>query len=119
MSAAIPALVERLSAAYRQGNLLVLSFDYDGTLAPIVEYPWMALLDQDAEAMKLTVAAGGYALGIGPQAPPAAQYRLPEQAALPAFLESLDAALEKEMTAARVFVEHGGCLVRSPQQMIS
>lgn len=35
--------LERLAAAYRRGSTLALLFDYDGTLAPLVTHPALAL----------------------------------------------------------------------------
>jgi trehalose 6-phosphate phosphatase len=37
-------LVEDLLAEYRAGGHLILLFDYDGTLVPIAEHPWLARL---------------------------------------------------------------------------
>ena len=48
----------------------------------------------DQEALQAVAAEGGYAIGIGPDVPPAAQYRLPDHAALVGFLGELDASLE-------------------------
>ncbi len=36
--------IDRLAAAWRAGNHLVLLFDFDGTLAPLVNRPWLARL---------------------------------------------------------------------------
>lgn len=47
----------------------------------------------DQEAMEVVAALGGYAIGIGADAPGAAQYRLADQATLMAFLGELDALL--------------------------
>ncbi len=49
----------------------------------------------DAEALEEVAVMGGITLGIGPDAPSAAKYRLPNQAALLSFLGNLDASLEK------------------------
>ena len=38
-------ILERLLAAYRRGERLVLVFDYDGTLTPLVAHPRLAQLD--------------------------------------------------------------------------
>ena len=38
-------ILERLLAAYRRGERLVLVFDYDGTLTPLVAHPRLAYLD--------------------------------------------------------------------------
>lgn len=63
----------------------------------------------DAEAMETVVAIDGIALGIGPHAPSAAEYRLPHPTALRAFLSKLDAFLEKRrrryIRSARDYVE--------------
>ncbi len=40
----IPEALERLVNAYRNGDKLVLVFDYDGTLAPLEEHPRLAEL---------------------------------------------------------------------------
>jgi len=48
----------------------------------------------DAEAISEVAAMGGITLGIGPDAPPDAVCRLPDQAALMEFLSELNAALE-------------------------
>lgn len=42
MSNAHNAILKRLSASYAQGQRLVLVFDYDGTLTPIVSHPSVA-----------------------------------------------------------------------------
>lgn len=47
----------------------------------------------DQEAMEVVATLGGYAIGIGADAPGGAQYRLADQAALMAFLGELDALL--------------------------
>ncbi len=38
-------ILEKLRAAHRQGRCLVLVFDYDGTLTPLVAHPRLAVLD--------------------------------------------------------------------------
>jgi trehalose-phosphatase len=38
-------ILERLTSAYRRGERLVLVFDYDGTLTPLVAHPRLAQLD--------------------------------------------------------------------------
>jgi trehalose 6-phosphate phosphatase len=45
MISALQGVLDRLCAAYRHGDPLVLLFDYDGTLTPIVEHPRLAVLD--------------------------------------------------------------------------
>ena len=47
MSRAIQEMLEELVSAYARGNPLVLLFDYDGTLTPIVEHPRLATLSSD------------------------------------------------------------------------
>ncbi len=49
----------------------------------------------DVEAFQVVAASGGYAVGIGPDAPPVARYRLPDSAALVRFLGKLDDSLER------------------------
>ncbi len=39
------SLLEKLRAAHRRGQRLVLTFDYDGTLTPLVAHPRLAVLD--------------------------------------------------------------------------
>ena len=39
------AILERLITAYQRGERLVLVFDYDGTLTPLVSHPRLAHLD--------------------------------------------------------------------------
>lgn len=41
----------RLVATHRHGGLLVLLFDYDGTLTPIVEHPSLAVLPADTRSV--------------------------------------------------------------------
>jgi trehalose 6-phosphate phosphatase len=50
----------------------------------------------DVEALEVVAAGGGFALGVGSEAPPAAQYRLPDHVALWRFLTRLDDSLERE-----------------------
>ena len=38
-------ILEKLRAAHRRGQRLVLIFDYDGTLTPLVAHPRLAVLD--------------------------------------------------------------------------
>ena len=45
MSPIAAAILEQLVTAYRQGRRLVLTFDYDGTLTPLVAHPSLAQLD--------------------------------------------------------------------------
>lgn len=44
MADLIPDVLMPLLAAYHTGEKLLLLFDYDGTLTPIVEHPWQAQL---------------------------------------------------------------------------
>lgn len=46
-----------LLAAYHTGEKLVLLFDYDGTLTPIVEHPWQAKLSPSTRALLSELAA--------------------------------------------------------------
>ena len=41
----ITFISQKLAAAYRSGHRLVLLFDYDGTLTPLVDHPRLAHLD--------------------------------------------------------------------------
>lgn len=50
----------------------------------------------DVEALEVVAAGGGFALGVGSEAPPTAQYRLPDHVALWRFLTRLDDSLERE-----------------------
>jgi len=45
MPPASSTILERLMAAYHRGERLVLVFDYDGTLTPLVAHPSLAHLD--------------------------------------------------------------------------
>ena len=45
MPSANVTILERLMAAYQRGERLVLAFDYDGTLTPLVAHPRLAHLD--------------------------------------------------------------------------
>ncbi len=45
MPPASQAILQRLVAAYGRGERLVLVFDYDGTLTPLVAHPRLAHLD--------------------------------------------------------------------------
>jgi trehalose 6-phosphate phosphatase len=40
-----PEILMSLLGAYHSGEKLVMLFDYDGTLTPIVEFPWLAKLE--------------------------------------------------------------------------
>lgn len=63
----------------------------------------------DVEAVEEVAAMGGITLGIGPDAPFAAQYRLPDPAALRVFLGDLDASLKKRASSpARPCARHAG-----------
>jgi len=44
-------IVDDLLAAYRAGRHLILLFDYDGTLVPIVEHPRLARLDRSGHRL--------------------------------------------------------------------
>jgi trehalose-6-phosphatase len=45
MAPVAATILERLTAAHRRGGRLVLVFDYDGTLTPLVAHPRLAHLD--------------------------------------------------------------------------
>jgi trehalose 6-phosphate phosphatase len=64
MIAGLRAVLDGLCAAYRRGSTLVLLFDYDGTLTPIVEHPRLAMLDPDARRL-LTRLADRPRVGLG------------------------------------------------------
>ena len=50
MSGSLRAELARLVDARRRGTRLVLLFDYDGTLVPIVEHPSMAVVERGHSA---------------------------------------------------------------------
>lgn len=50
----------------------------------------------DVEALEVVAAGGGFALGVGPESPRAAQYHLTDHVALFRFLDRLDNSLEQE-----------------------
>ncbi len=56
MTAALHEVMERLRDAYLSGSSLVLLFDYDGTLTPIVEHPRLAVLDAQTKALLANLA---------------------------------------------------------------
>lgn len=51
MIAVLQEILDRLHDAYRHGSSLVLLFDYDGTLTPIVEDPRLAVLDNETKRL--------------------------------------------------------------------
>jgi trehalose 6-phosphate phosphatase len=56
MIAALQEILNRLCDAYRHRSSLVLLFDYDGTLTPIVEHPHMAVLDDRTRQLLASLA---------------------------------------------------------------
>ena len=52
-----PDVLMPLVAAYHAGEKLLLLFDYDGTLTPIVEHPWQAKLDPGTRELLAEFAA--------------------------------------------------------------
>jgi trehalose-phosphatase len=56
MIAALQEILARLCDAYRHGSSLVLLFDYDGTLTPIVEHPHLAVLDDRTRQLLASLA---------------------------------------------------------------
>lgn len=64
MIVALRVLLDGLCAAYRQGTGLVLLFDYDGTLTPIVEHPRLAVLDRKVRRL-LARLANRPRIGLG------------------------------------------------------
>jgi trehalose 6-phosphate phosphatase len=57
MSPIAASILERLAAAHRRGERLVLVFDYDGTLTPLVAHPRLAQLDPALRAVLARLAA--------------------------------------------------------------
>jgi trehalose 6-phosphate phosphatase len=53
----LPDVLIPLVAAYHAGEKLVLLFDYDGTLTPIVEHPWQAHLSPSVRELLAELAA--------------------------------------------------------------
>jgi trehalose 6-phosphate phosphatase len=53
----LPDVLMPLIAAYHTGEKLVLLFDYDGTLTPIVEHPWQAKLAPHTRELLANLAA--------------------------------------------------------------
>ncbi len=58
------SIVDNLMAAYRAGRHLILLFDYDGTLVPIVDHPRLAKLDRPGRRL-LERLAGKPRLHVG------------------------------------------------------
>lgn len=56
MIVALQEVLNRLQDAYRHGSSLVLLFDYDGTLTPIVEHPQLAVLDRKTKRLLANLA---------------------------------------------------------------
>ena len=56
MIAVLQELFDEMCEAYRHGSSLVLLFDYDGTLTPIVKHPRLALLDQKTRRLLANLA---------------------------------------------------------------
>ena len=57
MPPASAKILERLLTAYQRGERLVLVFDYDGTLTPLVAHPRLAHLDPDLRDVLARLAA--------------------------------------------------------------
>ncbi|HTU91796.1 MAG TPA: trehalose-phosphatase [Gemmataceae bacterium] len=57
MTDTLPDILMPLLAAYHTGEKLVLLFDYDGTLTPIVEHPWQAKLAPQTRELLAELAA--------------------------------------------------------------
>jgi trehalose 6-phosphate phosphatase len=53
----VPDVLMPVLAAYHAGEKLLLLFDYDGTLTPIVEHPWQAQLPQQTRELLAEFAA--------------------------------------------------------------
>ena len=56
MIAALREIFDEMCKAYRHGSSLVLLFDYDGTLTPIVEHPRLAVLDRKTRRLLASLA---------------------------------------------------------------
>jgi trehalose 6-phosphate phosphatase len=57
MATSLPDVLMPLVAAYHSGEKLLLLFDYDGTLTPIVEHPWQAQLAAKTRELLAELAA--------------------------------------------------------------
>ncbi len=57
MNDSLPDILMPLLAAYHSGEKLLLLFDYDGTLTPIVEHPWQAKLNPQTRELLSELAA--------------------------------------------------------------
>jgi trehalose 6-phosphate phosphatase len=51
MTANLEGVCEQIASDHRRGRHLALFLDYDGTLAPIMEHPRLAILDRDTRRM--------------------------------------------------------------------
>jgi trehalose-phosphatase len=51
VTAAAPEVTRQLITAYQSGIPIVLLFDYDGTLTPIVAHPWLAEISADGRRL--------------------------------------------------------------------
>lgn len=56
MIAALQNIVDEMCETYRHGGSLVLLFDYDGTLTPIVAHPRLAVLDRKTRRLLASLA---------------------------------------------------------------
>ncbi len=87
-----PLAIEALPAIGRdKGTALQAIVAHGGAKPATVLYAGDAA--NDAPALAAAVELGGIALGIGPEPPAVAEYRLPDPAALAAWLAALAAAL--------------------------
>lgn len=57
MNDSLPDMLMPVLAAYHAGEKLLLMFDYDGTLTPIVEHPWQAKLAPQTRELLAELAA--------------------------------------------------------------
>ncbi|MHB1425581.1 MAG: trehalose-phosphatase [Gemmataceae bacterium] len=57
MTTSLPDVLLPLVAAYHTGEKLLLLFDYDGTLTPIVDHPWQAQLAPQTRELLAELAA--------------------------------------------------------------
>jgi trehalose-phosphatase len=65
VTSAVPEVTRPLITAYQSGVPIVLLFDYDGTLTPIVPHPWLAEISTDTRRLLQQLARRpGLHLGI-------------------------------------------------------
>jgi trehalose-phosphatase len=57
MAELLPDVLRKTAACYHAGNHLLLLFDYDGTLTPLTDFPWLAQLAQGTRELLAGFAA--------------------------------------------------------------